>query len=43
MMDYTKAEMLQYLKEKIDTINILPIELVDSNEFLMIEQLLLSG
>ena len=33
MMDYTKAEMLQYLKEKIDTINILPIELVDSNEF----------
>lgn len=33
MMDYTKAEMLQYLKGKIDTINILPIELVDSNEF----------
>lgn len=32
-MDYTKAEMLQYLKGKIDTINILPIELVDSNEF----------
>ncbi len=32
-MDYTKAEMLQYLKENIPEIHILPVLIVDSGQF----------